>query len=393
MSDSLRVLHVISAVSALQGGPSYAVPSLIRAHATAEPSTRATLLSSDYRIDAADRARLAATLPPGTDVHLPRFYGRHTFAYAPGLVGWMREHVAGYDLVVLHTLLQPVMSAAARVASRAGVPYVVTAHGTLSRYVMEHRNAAAKRLYLRLVDGATLRRAAAVHCTTASEAAQVEALGYGVPAVVVPLPFESLPDGPPLVAPDRDAIVCLSRLDPVKGFDVLLPAFARVAAARPNTHLWVAGSGAPSYEAHLRAEVEAAGLTSRVSFTGFITGDDKAALLARAAVFVLPSRKENFGLAVVEAMAAGRPVVISPEVDLAPAVEGAGAGAVVPRDPEALADALLRMLDDPAAADAMGARGAAFVRDHLAPDAVGRALSRFYHSAADRSGSPSSSGS
>lgn len=378
----MRVLHVITSIAAIQGGPSHSTVAAIAAHLGADPDACATLLSTDYRITEDDQARLSTALGPGVAVHLPALYGRHTAAYSPGLVRWLHRHRRDFDVMVLRTAMHPLMTTAAAIARRAGLPYVLTPHGTLSRYVFEHRLGGAKRAYWRAVESRMVAAAAAVQCTTAEEAAQVGALAPQARTVVIPHPFAT----PPLsdLAPDRDMVLCLARLDPVKGFDVLLPAFRRVVSARPSTRLVLAGSGAPAYEAHLRSQISAAGLATHVAFAGFVSGRAKADLLASASVFVLPSRKENFGLSVVEAMGAGRPVVISPEVNLAPEVVRAGAGLVVPREPVALASALLRLLDAPSDATSMGIKGAAYVRETLSPAAVGAQLATLYRSVLNR---------
>jgi glycosyltransferase involved in cell wall biosynthesis len=100
-------------------------------------------------------------------------------------------------------------------------------------------------------------------------------------------------------------------------------------------------------------------VADRVLFLGGVHGADKAALLHHAAALVLPSYSENFGNAVLEAMAAGRPVVVTPEVGLAGVVEETGAGLVAPGDPAALGAALRALLADPARQAEMGRRGAA----------------------------------
>ncbi|MFM1811299.1 MAG: hypothetical protein RLZZ336_237, partial [Cyanobacteriota bacterium] len=111
--------------------------------------------------------------------------------------------------------------------------------------------------------------------------------------------------------------------------------------------LQIAGQGEPAYEANLRRLVAELGLASRCQWLGFVSGQAKWRLLAGATWFVLPSALENFGIAVVEALAAGTPVLISPQVALAPTVAAAGAGVVCSPEPEAMADCLAGLLQHP----------------------------------------------
>ena len=98
-----------------------------------------------------------------------------------------------------------------------------------------------------------------------------------------------------------------------------------------------------------------------VHFAGSVSGEAKDDLLRRAAALVLPSYSENFGNVVLEAMAVGTPVVVTPEVGLAAEVERSGAGVVTSNDPPTLAAALRALLADPVRRAEMGRRGRAAV--------------------------------
>ena len=152
-------------------------------------------------------------------------------------------------------------------------------------------------------------------------------------------------------------ILFLSRLDPIKGLDLLLAAFARVLTARPNLALVIAGEGAPAYQTQLRQQVRALALEQGVIFTGFLRGERKLAALADCDAFVLPSYSESFGVAVVEAMACRKPVLITDQVAIHREIANAEAGIVVPNTIDALADGLAALLNDPTAKRRMGSNG------------------------------------
>ena len=109
-----------------------------------------------------------------------------------------------------------------------------------------------------------------------------------------------------------------------------------------------------------------------------LTGARKSAALAGATLFVLPSYSENFGIAVVEAMAAGQPVVISKHVNICREVADAEAGLVVNTDPDEVARAMETLLDDPALAERMGMNGKRLVRDCFTWDSAGPRLMELY---------------
>ena len=91
---------------------------------------------------------------------------------------------------------------------------------------------------------------------------------------------------------------------------------AQVVAERPDAQLWVAGDGEEAYVQQLQETVATHGLGDSVLFLGFVSGAEKERVLREAWAFALPSHQENFGVAVLEAVAAGLPVVISGEVQL-----------------------------------------------------------------------------
>src|SRR6185436_20783168 len=152
----------------------------------------------------------------------------------------------------------------------------------------------------------------------------------------------------------RRIVLFLGRLNFKKGLDLLVRAFGEVARRRPDVHLVLAGPDDDGYGATVRRWLGAEGVLDRVTFTGMLLGRAKLAAFRDADVFVLPSYTENFGMAVVEAMACGRPVVISDHVNIWHEVAAAGAGRVTRCDAGEVAAALLGLLDDPAARRAAG---------------------------------------
>jgi glycosyltransferase involved in cell wall biosynthesis len=241
------------------------------------------------------------------------------------------------------------------------------------------------------VESRTLDRAAEIRFTTDAEREDASRLGFEAPATVIPHPYESRRSPGAWPAPSgvrRDdaraapRVLFLSRIDPKKGLDLLLPAMDEVRRRVPEARLLLAGSGPDAYERAIRREIGELGLGEAVTMAGFLEGREKERALASADVFVLPSRQENFGVAAVEAMDAGLPVVLSRGVGIWREVERAGAGLVVDRAPEAVASALVDLLADPDRRERMGADGRALVRERFSPHEVGEQVSALYRRAA-----------
>lgn len=173
--------------------------------------------------------------------------------------------------------------------------------------------------------------------------------------------------------PKESVIVsAVGRLTEQKGLQDLVEAFGRLASGLPNAHLVFAGAG--EEEARLKAAVSARGLDGRVTFLGF--RDDVPRVLAACDVFCMPSHWEGFGLALAEALAAGK-ACVSTDVDSLPEVMG-DAGLLVPaKSPARLSDALASLLADRDARLDLGRRGPAQAA-HFEVERMVRAYEQLY---------------
>lgn len=169
---------------------------------------------------------------------------------------------------------------------------------------------------------------------------------------------------------DRPTVISVGRLHPDKGIDVLVAAFSLMHARCPEARLILIGDRQVGWEAYaddLKASVRRAGLGQAVQFTGHVP--DPSQWFPGARLYVQPSRTETFGLAVLEAMAAGLPVVASDIVGLREVVADGSTGVLVPPDaPQALADAMFDVLEVPGRAEQLGRVGAERVRSEFPPD-------------------------
>jgi glycosyltransferase involved in cell wall biosynthesis len=383
----MRILHVIGGVAPRYGGPSAALPALCRA--VMDRGHSVEVFTTD--INGPGRLPVPIGRPiswQGVPTTVYRVRRPRAYALAPAL-GLALRRVREFDVVHVHSLYRFHLLAAALWCGRWGVPYVVRPHGSLNPY---HRavHRARKAVSELFVERRALNHAAAVHCTSQAEAEAVRAFGVRAPVVVVPLPVDVaayarpadstnlLRRCPPLRG--RRLVTFLGRVTPKKGVDVLVDAFARIAPRFPDVVLAIAGPD-DGHLAAVRARVRAHGLGDRVALLGLVTGEDKVALLQAATVLALPSLDENFALSVVEALAAGTPVVVSPGVALHREIAAAEAGLVAPRSPEGVARALETLLAEPHLAARRGANGQALAVRRFAPERVGERLEALYRAA------------
>ncbi len=360
----MRILHVIDSLSPATGGPPEAVRQLVRA-------SRAT--GVQVEVVCLDRPQVEFLRDVGCPVHAlgQSFVGR--FAFSPRLWRWFHANAGRFDGMVMHGAWTFPGSAVRAAARRAHRPYGIFVHGALDpwfkrQYPLKH---VKKHLYWPM-QYAVLRDAAAVFFTTATERDQArtsfrpndwksvvaplgiveEELAGHNPARQVEAFYRELP-----ALRDRRFLLFLGRIHEKKGCDLLIEAFARVAPRASDVHLVMAGPDQAGLGAKLEMRARQLGLREKVHWPGMISGDVKWGALRACEAFVLPSHQENFGVSVAEALAAGRPVLLSNAVNLWPEIANDGVGLAEEDTLEGAARLLERWFGlSPAERDAMAAR-------------------------------------
>ena len=170
----------------------------------------------------------------------------------------------------------------------------------------------------------------------------------------------------------------MSRLDEKKGIELLLEAFSGVLHDASKPALVIAGEGDPRYIKELKQTSTRLGVDSVTHWVGFLGPDEKAAALADADIFVLPSYSENFGRAAIEAMAGGLPVIVSDQVGIHSEIEEAGAGLIVTCDAGAISAAIRRLAEDEQLRRDLGRRGQRLVRESFSLQSMSKRLVELY---------------
>jgi glycosyltransferase involved in cell wall biosynthesis len=360
----LNLLHVVPTYLPAwrHGGPIRAIHALARSLVARGHSVE--VLTTD--LHGAGRLDVPLAAPVDLDGVSVRYFSVRRFrrlSYAPAMRAALRD-ISRFDLVHLHSVFLWPTLAAARAAEHARVPWIVAPRGMLVPELIAARGRLRKALWLRLFERRTIERAAGFHATTQLEARDAERLGLRLPPVyVVPNGVEEEPWSGDLetlapavrrlVSAGEAFVLALGRVSWKKGLDRLIEALSSV----PGARLAIAGNDEEELTPRLERRATERNVRDRVHFLGPVDGADKAALLARCALLAMPSASENFGNSLLEAMAAGRPVLAAPGVGLAPMIAEVGCGRVSEGDPASLATALREMLADSPALDEMGRRG------------------------------------
>lgn len=388
----MKIAHIVPGISPNFGGPSVALIGL--AHAQRELGVDAEIITTNA--DPAGRTDVPLGRPveqQGARVTYYNVWPRGRYAFSPQLARALAQSVREYDLLHVHWLYNFSPLLASLLAARAAVPYVLQPNGSLHPGLMQ-KNALVKRAYLATLGRFVIRNASGIIFTSEAERDHAGVDCGRVPAHVVPVglrwqeyaapppPGEFRAQYPHLA--DKRIVLFLGRVGRQKGLDLLVPAFQDVARCYPDAHLVIAGPDGEGYRAQVEAWVAEAGLESRVTFTGRLEGRTKLAAYVDCNVFVLSSHGENFGAAVTEAMACGKPVVVSDRVDIAEEIVRGGAGVMVSCTPESVAAGLSRLLDDPALAAGLGERGRALIQRKFTWEAAVPRLIGIYESVLER---------
>jgi glycosyltransferase involved in cell wall biosynthesis len=346
--STLRVLHVTSGIDPRQGGVSTAIAAMVAAQIEAGILVSfVSTMGRDADPTIADRLRKL-----GANV---RLVGPSTrvLAWHRDIKPVLRSMIPPADVVHIHGVWEEIQHRAARIAHGVNKPYLFTPHGMLDPWGLSQRSL-KKRLYMALRLRRDLNEANAIHCTSETERELLPGLNLAAPVIVEKLIIDlSEFDSPPprgsfrqkfSALRDKPMMLFLGRIHPKKGFDLLIPALGRMQPA--DAMLVIAGPDEDGYLAKVMEMVRGAGLAPRVIFTGMLYGVDRVAALCDADLFVLPSYQENFGIAVIESLAAGTPVVISDQVNIHRQIQERQIGGVVKTEVSALAGELTRWMTD-----------------------------------------------
>jgi glycosyltransferase involved in cell wall biosynthesis len=383
-----RVLHVIPSVAPARGGPSQAVVEMVQALRQAGVDAEIAV-TNDNGPDLLDvPLNQRSTFQDVPVWFFPRFSPSVTavreFAFSASFTRWLWQNIHQYDLLHVHAIFSYTSTATMTIARHKRVPYIVRPLGQLCHWSLQ-QSQRKKQFYLKLIEHANLNHAQAIHYTSENERQEALNLELAAPSVIIPHGLTLSPLRPDAKAKlrqnlqlpaDEPIVLFLSRLHLKKGLNLLIAALSQLQAHRFTFVL--AGSGDPHYEDEIRQQLISSGISDRTCMVGFVNGEQKDLLLQGSDLFVLTSYSENFGVAVLEALAAGLPAIVTPGVALAEVVEHHQLGAVPELEEGAIATAILQALNQPETMKAMGDRARQLVLNHYTWDRVAAQLIEVY---------------
>jgi glycosyltransferase involved in cell wall biosynthesis len=374
----MKILHIIPGLSPALGGPPQVALNLVKSlrdlGVDAEIAT--TNFDHPYPLDVPLNQRVEYKFGSDASDSVPVWFlpfnppALKEFIFSKALTGWCWKHIPDYDVLDNHYLFSYAPTCAAAIARWHRTPYTVRVMGQLTPWALA-QSRLKKRFYATLIERRNLSAAAAIHCTTHQEAAEVRHFGIKTPTLTLPLGVHAPASNPEArsqlrtqyqIPAETPVILFLSRLHYKKRPDLLLRTLHQLKQQNYHFHLLVAGTGEPEYIQQLEQLTTSLGLTSCISFTGLVVGAEKDLLLQGSDLFVLPSYSENFGIAVAEALICGLPVIITPGVQIALDVGAAEAGLVVEGAEKSLGEAIAQLLTNPNLRQELGERGRNFAK-------------------------------
>jgi glycosyltransferase involved in cell wall biosynthesis len=388
------MLHIIDSLSPAAGGPPESVRQLAKAYREIGTGIEVVCLDNPGE-------PFLSGIPCPVHALGQSYLGRYRFS--PRLWRWLCENSGRFDGMVMHGIWSFPGVAVRFAARRSGKPYAIFVHGALHpwfhrKYPLKH----IKKMLYWPVQYPVLRDALAVFFTTESERDLAKtsfrpntwnsvAVPYGItdpeerrgdPAGQIETFYLRFPE-----LRGRRYLLFMGRLHAIKGCDLLLKAFAKIAAFVSDVDIVMAGPDQMGLQAKLQRMAEQAGIADRVYWPGRIDGDLKWGALRACDAFVLSSHSENFGIAVVESLAVRRPVLISNQVSIWPEIESDGAGLVDDDTVEGTERLLRRWFELlPAEREAMAARARASFLRRYAMNQTAVAIDRLFSSVASSAG-------
>ena len=344
----MKVLQVVPSLAPEWGGPVKVVNEL--AGALEVMGVSSEIISAQGR-----RVGNPETVTNDIPIHLfetgpiARLWTAHT----PGLKKTLARKIPDFDLVHIQELWHYPGYIASKIARSRNVPYIVTIHGELNEWNLQQKRL-KKQIYMTAIQRGILQKSAALHAITQAESNRIRQLEIETPVAMIPNgihteEFENLPDRSQFVSrypelENRLIVLFLGRIQQKKGLDILAHAFGNLVRTRHDVRLVVAGPDEDNTLTEIKTILKSQGALEKAVFPGMLTGEQKLEALSAADIFALTSYSEGFSVALLEALSAGLPLVITDECNF-PEVGDSRAGFVVRPNDSETASALMSLLD------------------------------------------------
>lgn len=387
----MKILHIIPSLDVSRGGPVQIVKQLC--NELKNQGVDVTVATTNARSCRDSNITLDTPIISNS---VPTYYFTSQsypflppkFCFSQSLSKWLATHIREFDLLHIHYFFSYPTIIAAYYANKYRIPYILRPAGMLSEICLK-KSMLKKKIYTSLFGRRNINHAAIIHFANKDELYAAKVYRVNNRHLVLPNgldleKFRNLESLKGLFRKDypqfngKKIILFLSRIDPLKGLDLLIPALKILSGKRNDFIFVLAGAKNNNEGRQLKDALTKSALTTLTILPGFCDEKTKMRILADSDIFVLPSYHESFGMAVAEAMAAGLPVVISNRVNIYKLIEDYRAGIVVELDSGNIAFALDRLLSNGQLRKVMGVRGRRLVQENFDIKNIAKQMIKVY---------------
>ena len=303
------------------------------------------------------------------------FLGQTGWQFSWEMRNAIKDNIKNFDLLYIPAIWNYPTAIATYYCRKYKKPYIIIPKGSLYPYTLNKKKW-KKWLYYNLISKRDIKGASLIYYATKDEFEKVHSfLGLTNRSVVISngidlSEFNDLPKKDnfkknyPFLK-DKKIILFLGRINWKKGLDILVKAFGKLAQDRDDVYLLIVGPDENGYINIVKKGLKSECALGKSFFTGLLKKEKKLEAFMGSDIFVLPSYSENFGIAVIEAMACNLPVIISNQVGISKEIESAKAGLIINTGHNELYDAFVKLLDNKKESLEMGKRGRKLVEKYF----------------------------
>ena len=231
---------------------------------------------------------------------------------------YLSKEIAKFDLIVIHSIYKFHSTIASIYSKKFNVPYVIRPHGSLDPFLIYNGKTILKKIFISIFEKRNFKNASAIQfsCELERENAQ-KFISCWKNTLIIPEGIKNNFYNKRKVFLKKNTlnILFLGRIHKKKGIELLIEALGKI-KSKVNFHFTLVGSGDKSYEDYIFQMIDENNLSNFCTITGYISTSMKQKIYEKTDLFILPSYGENFGIAVVEAMSFGIPVLVTNKVGI-----------------------------------------------------------------------------
>jgi glycosyltransferase involved in cell wall biosynthesis len=379
----INILHVVKSLDPITGGPAVSGPSLCRelSYLDCNIYLLTKSMGEHYAVEDYGKSKLVNK----------RFHISDLITMFQGVFPDLSNIMKGIDIVHLHEIWPIENAIIGNYAKQKGIKLIISPHSSLlpndinKTFVKQIKKWLAWNIYLRN----SFQPLNGVHATALNELASIKSIGFKtnvalIPNGINPNEFKELPDREVFKKyfPDlygKKILLFFSRIEPKKGLSLLAHAWGKLAKKFPEWHLLIVGPDTDNHWAHIKVILESSCAKKQYTYSGFLHGEAKYAVLNAAQLFILPTYWENFGIVIAEAMMAKTPIITTTETPWEKIVPKR-CGWIIKPDCSALVSVMEQALSlDKKILDDMGERGHEFIKSEYRWEDVAKKMREFYN--------------